>query len=42
MTTLRGLFAAGDIAHGPSNVGLAIRSGKIAAQKIAEWLRRNS
>jgi len=42
MTTLSGLFAAGDVAHGPSNIGLAIRSGRIAAQKIAEWLRRNS
>lgn len=38
MTSVRGLFAAGDVAHGPSNIGLAMRSGRIAAQKIDAYL----
>ncbi|WP_288006790.1 FAD-dependent oxidoreductase [Thermofilum sp.] len=41
MTTVKGLFAAGDVAHGPSNIGLAMRSGRLAAQKISEWLGKN-
>lgn len=40
MTNVEGLFAAGDVAHGPSNIGLAMRSGRQAAAKIDEYLRR--
>lgn len=40
MTSVKGLFAAGDVAHGPSNIGLAMRSGRLAAQKVSEWLLR--
>jgi glutamate synthase (NADPH/NADH) small chain len=40
MTTVKGLFAAGDVAHGPSNIGLAMRSGRMAAQRVTEWLRK--
>lgn len=39
MTSVKGLFAAGDVAHGPSNIGLAMRSGRIAAQKIDAFLK---
>jgi glutamate synthase (NADPH/NADH) small chain len=39
-TNVPKLFAAGDVAHGPSNVGLAMRSGRLAAGKINEYLAR--
>uniref|UniRef100_A0A7C4BAQ8 Glutamate synthase n=1 Tax=Thermofilum pendens TaxID=2269 RepID=A0A7C4BAQ8_THEPE len=38
-TNIPKLFAAGDVAHGPSNIGLAMRSGKLAASRINEYLR---
>ncbi|MEZ0346343.1 MAG: FAD-dependent oxidoreductase [Infirmifilum sp.] len=40
MTNVPGLFAAGDVAHGPSNIGLAMRSGRLAASKVHEYLVR--
>jgi glutamate synthase (NADPH/NADH) small chain len=39
-TNVPKLFAAGDVAHGPSNIGLAMRSGRLAAGKINEYLAR--
>ncbi|MEM1631243.1 MAG: FAD-dependent oxidoreductase [Thermofilum sp.] len=38
MTSVKGLFAAGDVVHGPSNIGLAMRSGRLAAQSIDAYL----
>ncbi|PCN50326.1 glutamate synthase [Candidatus Geothermarchaeota archaeon ex4572_27] len=38
-TTLKGVFAAGDVEHGPSLVGPALKSGKEAAKYIDEYLR---
>ncbi|UNQ73372.1 FAD-dependent oxidoreductase [Infirmifilum sp. NZ] len=38
-TSVERLFAAGDVAHGPSNIGLAMRSGKQAAKSIDEYLK---
>jgi NADPH-dependent glutamate synthase beta subunit-like oxidoreductase/formate hydrogenlyase subunit 6/NADH:ubiquinone oxidoreductase subunit I len=39
MTRLPGVFAGGDVAHGPRTAVEAIRSGKIAAHAIDAWLR---
>ncbi len=38
-TTLRKVFAAGDVKHGPSLIGPALRSGIEAARHIDEFLR---
>lgn len=38
MTTVPGVFAGGDVAHGPRTAVEAIRSGKIAAASIDAWL----
>lgn len=39
MTKLPGVFAGGDVAHGPRTAVEAIRSGKIAAYSIDAWLK---
>ncbi len=39
MTTREGVFAAGDVRHGPSLIGPALKSGMEAAKKIDEYLR---
>jgi NADH-quinone oxidoreductase subunit F len=39
MTKVAGVFAGGDVAHGPRTAVEAIRSGKIAAYSIDAWLR---
>ena len=39
MTNVPGVFAGGDVEHGPRTVVEAIRSGKIAAAAIDAWLR---
>jgi NADPH-dependent glutamate synthase beta subunit-like oxidoreductase len=39
MTRVPGVFAGGDVAHGPRTAVEAIRSGKIAAHAIDAWLR---
>lgn len=39
MTRIPGVFAGGDVAHGPRTAVEAIRSGKIAAYSIDAWLR---
>ena len=39
MTKVPGIFAGGDVEHGPRTVVEAIRSGKIAASGIDAWLR---
>jgi NADPH-dependent glutamate synthase beta subunit-like oxidoreductase/formate hydrogenlyase subunit 6/NADH:ubiquinone oxidoreductase subunit I len=39
MTRVPGVFAGGDVAHGPRTAVEAIRSGKIAAHSIDAWLR---
>ncbi|MEB3844809.1 MAG: FAD-dependent oxidoreductase [Desulfurococcales archaeon] len=38
MTTREGVFAAGDVRHGPSLIGPALRSGLDAAKHIDEYL----
>jgi NADPH-dependent glutamate synthase beta subunit-like oxidoreductase/NADH:ubiquinone oxidoreductase subunit F (NADH-binding)/formate hydrogenlyase subunit 6/NADH:ubiquinone oxidoreductase subunit I len=38
MTKIPGVFAGGDVAHGPRTAVEAIRSGKIAAYSIDAWL----
>ncbi len=38
-TTRKGVFAAGDVKHGASLIGPALKSGKDAAQYIDEYLR---
>ncbi len=38
MTNVPGLFAAGDVAQGPSNIGLAMKSGKKAAEGVHRYL----
>ncbi len=38
MTSVPGVFAGGDVEHGPRTVVEAIRSGKIAAASIDAWL----
>ena len=40
MTTREGVFAAGDVRHGPSLIGPALKSGVDAAQKIHEYLMK--
>ena len=42
MTSLPGVFAAGDIVRGESLVVWAIRDGRDAAAQIAEYVRRNA
>ena len=42
MTSLPGVFAAGDIVRGASLVVWAIRDGRDAAAQIAEYVRRNA
>ena len=39
MTDVPGVFAGGDVEHGPRTAVEAIRSGKIAAASIDAWLR---
>ena len=39
MTKVPGVFAGGDVEHGPRTAVEAIRSGKIAAASIDAWLR---
>ena len=39
MTKVPGVYAGGDVEHGPRTVVEAIRSGKIAASAIDAWLR---
>lgn len=39
MTSVKGLFAAGDVAQGPSNIGLAMKSGKKTAEYVDKYLR---
>lgn len=39
MTSVKGLFAAGDVAQGPSNIGLAMNSGKKTAEHVDQYLR---
>ena len=39
MTAVPGVFAGGDVEHGPRTAVEAIRSGKIAAAAIDAWLR---
>lgn len=41
MTGVPGVFAGGDVAHGPRTAVEAIRSGKIAAYSIHAWLSGN-
>lgn len=41
MTTQPGVFAGGDVAHGPRTAVEAIRSGKIAAAAMHAWLTGN-
>lgn len=38
MTSREGVFAAGDVRHGPSLIGPALKSGMDAAKKIHEYL----
>jgi len=38
MTTREKVFAAGDVKHGPSLIGPALKSGLDVAQKIHEYL----
>jgi len=38
-TTLKGVFAAGDVKHGPSLIGPALKSGREAAKYIDEYLK---
>jgi len=38
MTTRRGVFAAGDVRHGPSLIGKALKSGLDAAAKVHQYL----
>ncbi len=38
-TTRKGVFAAGDVKHGPSLIGPALKSGKDAAKYINEYLQ---
>jgi len=39
MTTREGVFATGDVRHGPSLIGKALKSGLDAAKAIDEWLK---
>lgn len=40
-TTRKGVFAAGDVATGPSLVGLALMKGKKVAEAVVEYLENN-
>jgi glutamate synthase (NADPH/NADH) small chain len=40
MTSVKGVFSGGDMAHGQSLVVTAIHSGKQAARGIIDYLRR--
>jgi NADPH-dependent glutamate synthase beta subunit-like oxidoreductase/ferredoxin len=40
MTKVPGVFAGGDVEHGPRTAVEAVRSGKIAAHAIDAWLRQ--
>lgn len=42
MTSLPGVFAAGDIVRGASLVVWAIKDGREAAQSIHEWIRADA
>lgn len=42
MTSIEGVFAAGDVVNGPTKVGRAIKDGLYAAVSIDKWLRRES
>lgn len=42
MTTLPGVFAAGDIVRGASLVVWAIRDGRDAAERIHKWIKANA
>ncbi len=39
MTSVEGIFAAGDVVNGPTKVGKAIKDGLYAAVSIDGWLR---
>lgn len=39
MTTRPGVFATGDVRHGPSRIGPALKSGLDVARAIDEWLK---
>ncbi|AFH42103.1 FAD-dependent oxidoreductase [Fervidicoccus fontis] len=39
-TSVKGVFAAGDVKHGPSQIGPAVKSGLDAALKIEEFLEK--
>ena len=41
LTSRRGVFAGGDLARGGATVILAMRDGRLAAQSIHGYLRRN-
>jgi len=38
MTNVKGVFAAGDVQHGPSNIGMALKSGKDVAKYVDMYL----
>ncbi|WP_297521839.1 FAD-dependent oxidoreductase [Thermococcus sp.] len=42
MTSVEGIFAAGDVANGPTKVGRAIKDGLYTAVAIDKWLRGES
>jgi NADPH-dependent glutamate synthase beta subunit-like oxidoreductase len=42
MTSVPGVFAGGDMAHGQSLVVTAIHSGKQSARGIIDWLSRDT
>jgi len=42
MTSIPGVFAGGDIIRGAATVILAMGDGKLAAQKISEYLARKA
>ena len=41
MTGKKGVFAAGDIVHGPKTVVMAMREGKRVAQNVMEYIKAN-
>lgn len=42
MTTREGVFAAGDVVHGPKTVILAMREGRRVAEAIDTWVQRTN
>ena len=42
MTSLDGVFAAGDIVRGASLVVWAVRDGRDAAERVDQWLRQKA